>query len=111
MIRRFIGFLFLLGIIGGLVWYYGFRPVGDVVITGIVTTDDVIVSSQVVGRIKQLHVKEGDIVKKGEPIATIEKDEWEKQMAYYTQAARGLTPTQSSLLLVPVNGDADSGSV
>jgi multidrug resistance efflux pump len=78
--------LVLLSAIGGLVWYYGFRPVGDLVITGIVTTDDVTVSSQVQGRIKELKVQEGSVVKKGDLLATIENDEWQKDMDYYVQA-------------------------
>jgi multidrug resistance efflux pump len=66
------------------VLYFALRSrVHDIVITGIVTTDSVIVSSEIQGRLQQLLVKEGDEVKHGELLALIQPQEWKADMAYY----------------------------
>lgn len=62
-----------------------FRPF---VLTGIVTTDEVVVSSEVQGRIQELKVRSGDAVKKGELLAVIAPAEWRADLAYYDNAAR-----------------------
>ena len=56
--------IFLLIVVGGAVGaYYAMRqPLGPLVLTGIVTTEDVIISPQVGGQIGQLMVREGDQV-------------------------------------------------
>jgi multidrug resistance efflux pump len=59
-------------------------------LTGIVTTNDVIVSPQVAGQLRELLVKEGDVVKKDQRIATIVPDELAADTAYYAQNALGL---------------------
>jgi multidrug resistance efflux pump len=59
-----------------------------VVATGIVTTDEVIVSSEVQGRIQELRVREGDTVKRGDLIALIQPKEWAADMSYYTNSER-----------------------
>ena len=59
-------------------------------LTGIVTTNDVIVSPQVAGQLRELLVKEGDVVKKDQRIATIVPDELAADTAYYAQNAAGL---------------------
>src|SRR6185503_13403160 len=56
-------------------------------LTGIVTTNDVIVSPQVAGQIGQLLVTEGDVVKKGQLLATITPDELRADTNYYAQIA------------------------
>jgi multidrug resistance efflux pump len=61
------------------------------VLTGIVTTDDVIVSSQVAGRIGQLLVKEGDTVRHEQMLAVIEPDELRADTAYYAENVQGLS--------------------
>ena len=58
-------------------------------LTGIVTTNDTIVSGQMGGRIAQLLVKEGDAVKKGQLVASIAPDELRADSAYYAQTAEG----------------------
>jgi HlyD family secretion protein len=57
------------------------------VLTGIVTTDDVIVSAQIQGRIQQLQVKEGDPVKTGELLGLIQPQEWTADLAFYANSA------------------------
>jgi len=61
------------------------------VLTGIVTTDDVIVSPQIGGQIEQLLVKEGDAVKKGQLVAVIVPDELRADTAYYSHNVAGLS--------------------
>jgi multidrug resistance efflux pump len=70
--------------------YSALRP-ATLTLTGIVTTNDVIVSPQVAGQIRQLLVNEGDSVKKDQLLATIIPDELRADTAYYTQNAEGLS--------------------
>lgn len=60
------------------------------VLTGTVTTHDVIVSSQVGGRVDSLLVREGDGVKPGELLAVIAPAELAADSAYYAHTARGM---------------------
>jgi HlyD family secretion protein len=85
MVRRIMVLLLLVAAIGGGVYYYTHRPVGELKLTGIVTTDEVSVSSQVAGRLKELKVRQGDLVKKGELLATIEADQWLADVNFYEQ--------------------------
>ncbi len=62
----------------------------ELVLTGIVTTDTVIVSSEIAGRIDELKVQPGDVVKKGDVLATIAPKEWQADVAYYENNFRGL---------------------
>jgi len=64
------------------------RPPSALVLSGIVTTDDVIVSSEVQGRLQELLVKEGDAVEKGARLAVIQPQEWKADMAFYTDSER-----------------------
>src|SRR5215472_4827018 len=60
-------------------------------LTGLVTTNDVIVSSQIGGQIGQLKVKEGDVVTKDQLVAVIVPDELRADSAYYAHTAEGAT--------------------
>jgi multidrug resistance efflux pump len=74
------------------VWYVYFRTGPAVlVLTGIVTTNDVIVSPQIGGQIGDLTVKEGDVVKKDQLLATIKPDELQADTAYYRSNVAGLS--------------------
>ncbi len=61
------------------------------VLTGVVTTNDVVVSPQIGGQLGQLLVVEGDAVKKGELLAVLSPDELQAETAYYAQSAEGLS--------------------
>jgi HlyD family secretion protein len=63
------------------------RP--DLVLTGIVTTNDVVVSPLVTGEVSRLLVTEGDTVKRGQLLATIRPDELRADLAYYGHTAEG----------------------
>jgi HlyD family secretion protein len=60
------------------------------VLTGIVTTHEVIVSPQVTGRIERVLVGEGDRVTRDQLLAVIAPDELRADSAYYTYSAEGL---------------------
>jgi HlyD family secretion protein len=88
-------------IIAGVVWYTAFRQPAEIVLTGIVTTDDVIISSQVMGRLQELKVNQGDMVKKGDLLGLIEPQELDANRSYYieneNQATAQVKQAQSDL--------------
>jgi multidrug resistance efflux pump len=71
-------------------YYYMGRPPTELTLTGIVTTNDVVVSPQISGQILELKVTEGDMVKKDQLVALIRPDELRADTAYYTHSAEGL---------------------
>jgi multidrug resistance efflux pump len=62
----------------------------DLVLTGVVTTNDVIVSSQVGGRVSRLMVAEGATVTPNEVIATLEPGELQADRAFYARSAEAV---------------------
>jgi len=91
--KRLRPLLFVLVVAGaGYAGYvYVNRPPTALVLTGIVTTNDVIVSPQIAGQIGQLLVGEGDAVKKDQLVAVIVPDELRADTAYFTQNVEGLS--------------------
>jgi len=70
--------------------YYMTRPgPTELILTGIVTTNDVIVSPQIAGRIAQLMAQEGDTVKPGQLLAVLDPGELKEEQAFYTASAEG----------------------
>jgi len=89
MTRKLLIVILVLAVIAGAL-YWSFRPrTGDLVLTGIVTTDEVIVSSQIAGRMSQLSVKEGDTVKRNQLLAVIDPAELKTTQEYYAQSEAG----------------------
>jgi HlyD family secretion protein len=82
--------LLLLVAAGAGAYYYMGRPPRELVLTGIVTTNDVIVSPQIGGRISELKAVEGDVVKRDQLVAVITPDELRADTAYYTHSAQGM---------------------
>jgi HlyD family secretion protein len=60
-------------------------------LTGVVTSNDVIVSPQVSGQIAKLLVAEGDVVRRGQLLAVIAPDELRADTAYYEQNAASVS--------------------
>ncbi len=83
MKRRLAMVLVILMAAGGVVYWKTRARAQGLVLTGIVTTDDVIVSSEIQGRISQLAVKEGDTVTRGQLLAGIEPKELTADRAFY----------------------------
>ena len=77
------------------------RPPREIVLTGIVTTDEVIVSPEIQGRLQQLLVKEGDVVTNGQLLAVIQPQEQQANMAFFTssqqQTSADLAQAQADL--------------
>ncbi len=69
----------------GIVWFVTTRP-GDLTLTGIVTTDDVVVSPLVGGQIETMFVKEGDSVAPNEILARLVPLELQADTAYYSHS-------------------------
>jgi HlyD family secretion protein len=90
--RRIVIALVLVAVLLGAGAYYvvASRP-AVLVLTGIVTTNDVVVSPQIGGQIGRLLVSEGDTVKRDQLVAVITPDELAADRTYYTQNAQGVT--------------------
>lgn len=82
--------LLLLALAGGGYYYYSRTP-DALVLTGIVTTNEVVVSPQIAGRIQQLTVAEGALVTKAQVLAVLEPDELRQETAFYAHSADGAT--------------------
>jgi HlyD family secretion protein len=94
MTRKRIGVAILVVALAAGAAYYFFRArASTLVLTGVVTTNEVVASSQIAGQISTLLVKEGDAVKSGQLLATIAPDELRADSAYYAQAAKGASDT------------------
>jgi len=86
MRRRLPLLVILACAIAGGIYYTVVDRARDLVLTGIVTTDDVIVSSEVQGRLQELLAKEGDAVKQGQLLGRIHPQEWKADVAFYSDS-------------------------
>jgi HlyD family secretion protein len=86
---RLLVFLLVVAAIGGGYWYSQ-QPPDSLTLTGIVTTNEIVASSQIEGRIGELRVAEGDRVTKGQLIAVLQPDELREERAFYEFSAAGL---------------------
>jgi HlyD family secretion protein len=87
--RRLLILLIIAG--GAAAAYYAMqRPPGPLILTGIVTTENVIVSPQLGGQIAQLLVREGDQVQKNQLVAVMTTDELEADRAYYAHQVESI---------------------
>jgi HlyD family secretion protein len=75
----------------------------SIVLTGIVTTDEVIVSSEIQGRLQHLYVQEGDTVTNGQLLAVIQPQEWQADLAFYSSNHK-----QSVALLAQAKADLEN---
>jgi HlyD family secretion protein len=91
--KRLIILLLLAGGVAGA-YYAMHRPPGPLVLTGIVTTQDVLVAPQLAGQIGQLLVKEGDSIEKNQVVVVMTTDELRADRAYY---ARQVESVQSQV--------------
>ena len=78
-------FLLILAGGAGLAYYSMRQPPGPLILTGIVTTEDVIVGPQVGGQIGRLLVKEGDPVQRNQLVAVMATDELQADRAYFAR--------------------------
>ncbi|HTT71810.1 MAG TPA: efflux RND transporter periplasmic adaptor subunit [Anaeromyxobacteraceae bacterium] len=91
MNRKRVGLILgvLLVVAAACALYEAVRPRPNVLtLTGIVTTDDVVVGPQVPGQLERLLVHQGDPVKKDQLLAVIQPAELEADRAYYSHSAK-----------------------
>jgi RND family efflux transporter MFP subunit len=91
MKNRIIIILILLVLALAVGYYALYERAQAIVLTGIVTTDEVIVSSQIQGRLERLLVNEGDPVTNGELLAELQPAEWQADMSFYASGERQAT--------------------
>jgi len=84
--RILIVLVLILAVVAGGIYYATTRPPGTIVLTGIVTTDEVIVGPEIQGRLQQLFVKEGDTVTNGELLGVIQPQEQQADVAFYASS-------------------------
>ena len=87
--KKLLPLLLVLAIGVGAYVYFN-QPPTALVLTGLVTTNDVVVGPQIGGRIDELRVKEGDTVKRGQIVAVIAPDELRAESAYAVHNVEGL---------------------
>jgi HlyD family secretion protein len=88
--RKF-AILILILVISTVLYFIFTRPPHEVVLTGVVTTDEVIVSPEIEGRIEQLFVNQGDPVTNGQPIARIEPELQHADAEFYSSSQQAST--------------------
>lgn len=87
MKRRALLVLSLL-LVAAALYYTVLLPTPQLVLTGIVTTDEVTVSAQIQGRLQQLLVAQGDSVKTNQLLAVLAPQEWRAGAGYYASTER-----------------------
>ena len=99
--RKIFLAVLVLAAVAGAADYALTRPPDKITLTGVVTTDAVIVSPEIQGRLQQLLVREGDTVTNGELLAQIQPEPWQADKAFYAsseqQSAADLAQAQADL--------------
>src|ERR1041384_2243686 len=88
MKRRIPILISLAAVLGGVAYFIATRPARELVLTGVVTTDEVIVSSEIQGRLQQLLAQQGDVVKSNQLLGLIQPQEWKANVAFYANSER-----------------------
>jgi RND family efflux transporter MFP subunit len=104
--RRILIVLLIVALAAGGIYYARTLEPHAIVLTGIVTTDEVIVSSEIQGRLQQLNVREGDLVTRGELLAKIQPEQWQADMDFYKSAEQ-----QYSADLAQAKADLENASL
>ena len=100
MKRRIPILIAILAVLAALITWACLRRASAIVLTGIVTTDEVIVSAEISGRLQEMLVQEGAAVTNGQLLAVIQPQEWKADVAYYAGAQ-----SQSSALVAQAEAD------
>lgn len=84
--KMFVVFMSVAALASAAVYFVARSPSQGMVLTGIVTADRVMVSSQIAGRLDQVLVKEGDTVSANQLLAVIAPEELRANRAYYAHS-------------------------
>lgn len=107
-IRRIILIVFILALVGAI-YALTTRQPSEIVLTGTVTTDEVIVSPKIDGRIDHLYVDQGDKVKKGQLLAVIQPQEQLADVSYYEnirqQLAKQIESAKADMQIAKITYD------
>ena len=89
--RRFVRLLIVVLILAaiGVGYWYSQQTPPVLTLTGVVTTNEIVASSQIAGRIGELRVVEGDRVTKNQVLAVLQPDELREERAFYEYSAAG----------------------
>jgi RND family efflux transporter MFP subunit len=98
--------ILILAIVAGIIYYASTQEPSQIILTGIVTTDEVIVSPQVQGRMQQLLVKEGDNVARGQLLALLDPQEQQADVDYYAGLAQ-----QDAALVVQAQANLENAQL
>ena len=90
MTRRLLSAVALAMLMASIGYYVWQLRASTLILTGIVTTNEVIVSPQVAGQIDRLLVREGDVVQRQQLLAVIAPEELRADSDYYAHSAEGL---------------------
>ena len=90
--RRLVRLVVILLVLAGAVaaYWYSQRTPPFLTLTGVVTTNEIVASAQIAGRIGELRVVEGDRVAKDQVLAVLQPDELREERAFYEYSAAGL---------------------
>ncbi|MFZ0430733.1 MAG: efflux RND transporter periplasmic adaptor subunit [Acidobacteriota bacterium] len=88
--KTLIALVIIIAVGAGLVYFLTRSP-QQIVLTGMVTTDQVLVSPEIQGRLEQLLVSEGDTVAPGQLVAVIEPKELKADLDFYASNAEQTT--------------------
>jgi HlyD family secretion protein len=91
MKRRIPILILLLAVAGVAIYFATSRQPNEITLTGIVTTDDLIVSPEIQGRIQELKVQQGDTVTNGQLLALIQPQEQLADVAFYSSSEQQST--------------------
>lgn len=78
-------------LVAAVAYYVIVRHSRQLVLTGIVTTDEVVVSSEIQGRLQELLVRQGDTVTNGQLLALIQPAEQKADLKFYANSAEQMT--------------------
>ncbi|HEY3762408.1 MAG TPA: efflux RND transporter periplasmic adaptor subunit [Verrucomicrobiae bacterium] len=89
--KKFIIIILVLAAIGGGIYYAFMRPPAGIILTGTVTTDAVIVSPQIQGRLQHLYVDVGATVTNNELLAKIQPEQLQADADFYARSEQQTT--------------------
>jgi RND family efflux transporter MFP subunit len=89
--RKIVLVLTLLAAVIAGVYSALLRPPAEIVLTGVVTTDSVIVAPEIQGRLERLCVQQGDTVTNGQLLAQIQPEQWQADTDFYASSQQQST--------------------